>query len=83
MFILHLKLHLQSYNKCWKCPPCLAMQASTLFLMLLATLCTVTLHVWYSMFCFSSSSEYGLLSYTFSLNYPTKYKTKIEDSVQQ
>jgi hypothetical protein len=75
IFILQFELHLQSYNKCWKCPLCSAMRTSTHLIMLLATLCRVSIvsfniQAW--IFCFSSSSECGLVCTHFLLNNPAK-----------
>jgi len=73
--IFTLPLNLQSHRKCWKCLPRSEMQAPSLFLVLLATSCrisVVTFQIQFWTFRFSSSSKCGLFLYTFSFNIPTK-----------
>jgi hypothetical protein len=74
-----LKLHLHSQNKCWKFPPCSAMQACTLLLILLVTLCTdsvntqCTVHT-VGYFVVAHETMVGCFLYTFWFKQPQEKK---------
>lgn len=62
IFSQQLKPNLHSYKRRWECPPFSALQAPTVFFMLLATffrVADVTFKTQSEIFCFSSSSDFG------------------------